>query len=149
MNIYITRLQAIKNLTLPSMFNPSRPKLGYSSSSIKRFTRSSLSDVRKDYVQVCLMSNLVNQILIGYIRFDVQCPFYIAKNRVFELDHQYMNTFEFVRCSKNNVGICSMNVRQNNVQNITVYILLSETLLVSENYFLSSFPLHHRFEGCV
>ena len=31
-----------------------------------------------------------------------------AKNRMFEFDHQYMNTFEFVRCLKNDVRVRSM-----------------------------------------
>ena len=31
-----------------------------------------------------------------------------AKNRVFEFDHQQMNMFEFVRCSKNDVRVRSM-----------------------------------------
>ena len=50
------------------------------------------------------MSNLVNQVkaLLGS-KFDVRS--FEAKNRVFEFDHQQMNTFEFVRCSKNDVGV--------------------------------------------
>ena len=31
-----------------------------------------------------------------------------AKNRLFEFDHQQMNTFKFVRCSKNDVRVRSM-----------------------------------------
>ena len=31
-----------------------------------------------------------------------------AKNRVFEFDYHKMNMFEFVRCSKNNVRVCSI-----------------------------------------
>ena len=31
-----------------------------------------------------------------------------AKHRVFGLNYQYMNMFKFVRCSKNDVGVCSM-----------------------------------------
>ena len=38
--------------------------------------------------------------------FDV-CLFE-AKNRMFEFDHQSMNIFEFVLCSKNDVRVCSM-----------------------------------------
>ena len=35
--------------------------------------------------------------------FDVRS--FEAKNRVFEFDYQQMNTFEFVRCSKNDVRV--------------------------------------------
>ena len=28
---------------------------------------------------------------------------------MFEFDHQQMNTFEFVRCSKNDVRVCSIS----------------------------------------
>ena len=38
--------------------------------------------------------------------FDV-CLFE-AKNRMLEFDHQSMNIFEFVLCSKNDVRVCSM-----------------------------------------
>ena len=31
-----------------------------------------------------------------------------AKNRLFEFDHQQMNTFKFVRCSKYDVRVCSI-----------------------------------------
>ena len=53
------------------------------------------------------MSDLVNVVkaLLGS-KFDVQS--FEAKNRVFEFDHQQMNTFEFVQCSKNDVRVCSM-----------------------------------------
>ena len=34
-------------------------------------------------------------------KFDVRS--FEAKNRVFEFDHQQMNMFEFVQCSKNDV----------------------------------------------
>ena len=39
-------------------------------------------------------------------KFDVRS--FEAKNRVFEFDHQQMNTFEFVRCLKNDVRVRSM-----------------------------------------
>ena len=39
-------------------------------------------------------------------RFDVRS--FKAKNRVFDFDHQYMNTFEFVQCSKKDVPVRSM-----------------------------------------
>ena len=39
-------------------------------------------------------------------KFDVRS--FKAKNRVFEFDHQQMNMFEFVRCSKNDVRVRSM-----------------------------------------
>ena len=53
------------------------------------------------------MSDLVNVVkaLLGS-KFDVRS--FEAKNRVFELDRQQMNTFEFVQCSKNDVRACSM-----------------------------------------
>ena len=53
------------------------------------------------------MSNLVNLVkaLLGSM-FDVRS--FEAKKRVFEFDHQQMNTFEFVRCSKNDVRVRSM-----------------------------------------
>ena len=38
--------------------------------------------------------------------FDVRS--FEAKIRVFEFDHQEMNTFKFVRCSKNDVRVLSM-----------------------------------------
>ena len=43
--------------------------------------------------------------LLG-LKFDVRS--FKAKNRVFEFDHQQMNMFEFVRCSKNDVRVGSM-----------------------------------------
>ena len=53
------------------------------------------------------MSNLVNVVktVLGS-KFDVRS--FEAKNRVFEFDHQQMNMFEFVRCSKNDVRVRSM-----------------------------------------
>ena len=53
------------------------------------------------------MSDLVNVVkaLLGS-KFDVRS--FEAKNRVFEFDHQQMNMFEFVRCSKNVVQVPSM-----------------------------------------
>ena len=53
------------------------------------------------------MSDLVNVVkaLLGS-KFDVRS--FEAKNRVFEFDHQQMNMFEFVRCSKNDVQVRSM-----------------------------------------
>ena len=53
------------------------------------------------------MSDLVNVVkaLLGS-KFDVRS--FEAKNRVFEFDYQQMNTFEFVRCSKNDVRVRSM-----------------------------------------
>ena len=89
------------------MFDLSKPKIGCSSSITNELTRSSLFDVPKNDIRVSSMSNLVNLVkaLLGS-KFDVQ-PFE-AKNRVFEFDHQQMNTFEFVRCSKNDVRVRSM-----------------------------------------
>ena len=56
------------------------------------------------------MNNLVNQVkaILG-LKFDV-CSFE-AKNRVFDYDHQYMNMFQFVQCSKNDVQVCSMFIK--------------------------------------
>ena len=53
------------------------------------------------------MSNLVNVVktVLGS-KFDVRS--FEVKNRVFEFDHQQMNIFEFVRCSKNDVRVQSM-----------------------------------------
>ena len=53
------------------------------------------------------MSNLVNLVkaLFG-LMFFVRS--FEAKNRVFGLDHQWMNMLEFVRCSKNDVQVRSM-----------------------------------------
>ena len=53
------------------------------------------------------MGNLVNVVkaLLGS-KFDVRS--FEAKNRMFEFDRQQMNTFEFVRCSKNDVRVRSM-----------------------------------------
>ena len=50
------------------------------------------------------MGNLVNVVkaLLGS-KFDVRS--FKAKNRLFKLDCQQMNTFEFVRCSKNDVRV--------------------------------------------
>ena len=41
--------------------------------------------------------------------FDI-CSFE-AKNEVFEFDYQHMNTFKFMRCSKNDVQACSIFVK--------------------------------------
>ena len=89
------------------MFNHSKPKIGCSSLIIKICTRSNLFDVRKNDVQVSLMSNLVN-LAKGLLcsKFDVRL--FKAKNRVLEFDHQLMNTFEFVQFSKNDVRAPSM-----------------------------------------
>ena len=44
------------------------------------------------------MSDLVNVVkALSGSKFDVRS--FEAKNRVFEFNHQQMNTFEFVRCS--------------------------------------------------
>ena len=53
------------------------------------------------------MSNLVNvmKTVLG-LKFDVRL--FEAKNWVFEFNHQQMNTFEFVRCSKTDVRVRSM-----------------------------------------
>ena len=53
------------------------------------------------------MSNFVNVVkaLLGSM-FNARS--FEAKNMVFEFDHQLMNNFEFVRCSKNDVRVPSM-----------------------------------------
>ena len=68
---------------------------------------SSPFDVRINDVRVCSMSNLVHLVkaLLGSM-FNVRS--FEAKNRVFGLDHQWMNMLEFVRCSKNDVQVRSM-----------------------------------------
>ena len=53
------------------------------------------------------MSDLVNVVkALLSSKFDVRS--FEAKNWVFEFDHQQMNTFEFVRCSKKDVRVRSM-----------------------------------------
>ena len=53
------------------------------------------------------MSKYVNLVkALSSSMIDVQS--FEAKNRVFEFDHQEMNTFKFVRYSKNDVQVCSM-----------------------------------------
>ena len=90
-----------------SMFDRSKAKIWCSSSITIRWTRSSSFDVRKNDVRVSSMSNLVNVVktVLGS-KFDVRS--FEAKNRVFEFYYQQMNTFEFVRCSKNDVQVRSM-----------------------------------------
>ena len=53
------------------------------------------------------MSNFVNLVkaLLDSM-FNVHS--FEAKNRVFEFDHQQMNIFQFIQCSKNDVTVCSM-----------------------------------------
>ena len=53
------------------------------------------------------MGNLVNVVkALLDSNFDVRS--FEAKNRVFMFDRQQINTFEFVRCSKNDVQVRSM-----------------------------------------
>ena len=61
----------------------------------------------KNNVWGCSMSNLVNLVtaLLGSM-WDFSS--FEAKNRVFEVDHQWMNTFQFFRCLRNDVQISSM-----------------------------------------
>ena len=82
--------------------------IGCSSSITIKWTCLSSFDVRKNDVRASSMGNLVNVVkaLLGS-KFDVRS--FEAKNRVFEFDHQQMNTFEFVRCSKNDVCVSSMS----------------------------------------
>ena len=63
----------------------------------------------KNDVPVSLMSNLVNLLkaLLGS-KFDVRSFIFKAKNRVFKFDHQQIDTFKFVQCSKNYVRVPSM-----------------------------------------
>ena len=52
----------------------------------------------------CNTCRQVSRVLVELcLKFDVQS--FEAKNRVFELDYQKMNTFEFVQCSKNRCSI--------------------------------------------
>ena len=53
------------------MFDHSKAKIGYSSSISNKWTHSSLFDVRKNDVQVSLMSKSSE----SHIRFDVWCSF--------------------------------------------------------------------------
>ena len=55
-----------------------------------------------------------------------------AKNRMFEFDHQQMNKFEFVRCSKNDVRVCSMFDE----------MVFDPSLMISANFFDPSWLLH-------
>ena len=75
------------NYVQSSMFDLSKPKIGCWSSITKGWTRSSLSDVWKNYVRVCSMSIFVNLVkaLLGSM-FDIRS--FKAKNWVFEFDHQ-------------------------------------------------------------
>ena len=65
---------------------------------ILNWIHSSLHDVRKNDIWNCSMSNSVNLVkaLLG-LMFYVHL--FEANNMVLEFDHQYTNTFEFVRCS--------------------------------------------------
>ena len=54
---------------------------------------------------------------MGRIMFKVR-PFE-AKTRLFKFDHEWMNTFELVQCSKNYVRVCLMS----NLVNLTIALL--------------------------
>ena len=54
---------------------------------------------------------------MGRIMFKVR-PFE-AKTRLFKFDHEWMNTFELVQCSKNYVRVCLMS----NLVNLVIVIL--------------------------
>ena len=95
------------NYVRSSMFDRSKPKIGCSSSITNRWTCSSSFDVQKNDVQVSSMSNLVN-IVKALLSSMFEFLSFEAKNRVFEFDPQYMNTFEFVRCSKIDVRVRSI-----------------------------------------
>ena len=53
-----------------------------------------------------LPSKEVKHVEMGRTMFEVRS--FEAKNRVFEFDHLQMNTFEFVRYLRNDVGVRSM-----------------------------------------
>ena len=53
------------------------------------------------------MNNSVN-LVKGLLCSMLDVRSFEAKNMVFEFDHQLMNNFEFVRCSKNDVRVPSM-----------------------------------------
>ena len=73
--------------------------------------------------------------------FDVRS--FEAKNKVFKFNHQYMNKFEFVRCSKNDVRVRSMfdkmvfdpSLSNNYLKGLKVYLM--KTIL--EEIFLGVF----------
>ena len=81
-----------------SMSNRSKPKIGCLSLINKRWTCSSLFDVRKNYVWVCSMSNL-KSLVKALLKSMFDVPLFEAKNWVLEFDHPLMNMFEFVQCS--------------------------------------------------
>ena len=102
-NCWLKNSDGLKNVR-SSIFDRSKPKIGCSSSITNRWTLSSSFNVQKSDVRVSSMSDLVNveKAVLGST-FDFRS--FEAKNRVFEFDHQQMNTFEFVRCSLNDVRV--------------------------------------------
>ena len=59
------------NYVWSTMFNRLKPKNGYSSSITKRWTLSSLFEVKKKDDWVCLMNNLVNLVKVWCSMFNV------------------------------------------------------------------------------
>ena len=82
------------------------------------------------------MSSLVYLVkaLLG-LMFDVRS--FEANNVVFEFDHQQMNTFEFVRCSKNDVRVRSMFDKMVFDPSLVQYLLeAAELISIPERSFL-------------
>ena len=75
----------------------------------KKSTSSNISDIfrrsKNSYLENMLTIHCLWWVELSS-KFDVRL--FMAKNRVFKFDHQKMNTFESIRCSKNGVWVCSM-----------------------------------------
>ena len=76
------------------------------------------------------MSNLVN-IVKALLNSMFEFLSFEAKNRVFEFDPQYMNTFEFVRCSKIDVRVRSIKWCSTHH-----YLPCMQKMIVNEGYIL-------------
>ena len=65
----------------------------------------------------------------NFTSVELYSKFYVrsfeAKNRVFEFNYEKINMFECVWCSKNDVGVCSMNNLVNLVKDFLVRYLMS------------------------
>ena len=74
-------------------------------------------------------------------KFDVRS--FEAKNWVFEFNHQQMNTFEFVRCSKTDVRVRSMFDKM-----VFDPSLLRDTVFSTLEVLLFKILLHKRANFC-
>ena len=130
------------NYVRSSMFEHSKPKMGYSGPISIRWTHLSLFDVRKNDVWVSLMNNLVNLITNIWTRassFDVrkmmfdfvQCSIIwcsthhyslVVYMESFKLNHRYWTTAPSV--SYDQPIICSLNTLQIVVSNWVPFKLL-------------------------